>query len=234
MSSANPAIKKLVAKKLCVKRNHRAIVHDVDFMLAPGQVLTITGDNGSGKSTLLRALCGLLSLSGGRVELQFSKDQKLEDGSSRAQLPAFAHYLGHENALKPALTLRENLSFWQDFCGASDAPKGLSIEQALARLNLTAAIELAYGGLSAGQKRRAALARLLLNHKPVWLVDEPTAALDEKSVKLFAKLVKAHCAGGGMVIAATHLPLGLKPTKIIKLPTLEGRQGYALSDEEYF
>ena len=126
-------------------------------------------------------------------------------GEAFPTVASAAHYLGHLNAMKPALTLQENLSFWRDFCGDAD----VSVEAALETVGLGAIGDLPYGYLSTGQKRRAAIARLLVSRRPIWLVDEPTAGLDAESARRFSALLADHLGGGGMIVAATHLPLGI-------------------------
>lgn len=116
-----------------------------------------------------------------------------------------SHYVGHLNAMRAALTLRENLGFWRDF----HEEQAIGVDEALEEMRLSGLADLPYGYLSTGQRRRASLARLLLNYRPVWLLDEPTAGLDHKSKENLGDLMRNHLAGGGMIIAATHEPLGL-------------------------
>lgn len=207
---------RLVAEDLSGERGGEPVFSGVSFALYSGRALAVTGPNGSGKSTLLRILCGLLPASAGQV--------RLEGGGDAFPTPAAAcHYLGHQNAMKPALTVRENLEFWQRFAGpqeqSADRQKGstarpepavpLSVMEALEAVGLGAIPHLPFGYLSTGQRRRIAIARLLVSFRPVWLLDEPTVGLDKASEERFAGLMKAHCAAGGLVVAATHLPLGL-------------------------
>ncbi len=194
---------KLSITNLAGERAGRIIFSDVSFTLNEGEILTLTGANGSGKSTLLRVICGLLPMVEGQISI-----------SADVEKPGEAmHYLGHLNALKPALTIGENLLFWQEFCGNPL----MSITDALAAVHLPDIDHLPAGYLSAGQKRRVSIAKLLVSFKPVWIVDEPTAALDKASQILFANLAKAHLSKGGIVIAATHKPLGLGKSKTLNM-----------------
>jgi heme exporter protein A len=189
---------RLIAHDLSGERGGQPVFSGVDFSLGAGDALVVTGPNGSGKSTLLRVVAGLLPAASGRVVLEGS-------GEDFPTVASAAHYLGHQNAMKPALTVAENLVFWRDFSGDAE----LDVETALDQVKLGAIAHLPYGYLSTGQRRRAAIAKLLVNRRPLWLLDEPTAGLDAESERLFSGLLEKHRAGGGMLIAATHLPLGL-------------------------
>ena len=190
---------RLVANELDGERGGETIFSDISFALADGEGLLVTGANGSGKSTLLRIVAGLLPLAGGTV--------KLEGGEPDwPDVMAASHYLGHQNALKPALSVTENLAAWRDYLGEPHVP----IAEALEMVGLDEIGHLPLGFLSTGQKRRIAIARLLVSYRPVWLLDEPTAGLDRASEAQFAALMTAHLEDGGMIIAATHLPLGLE------------------------
>ena len=189
---------RLTAEKLSGERGGETVFSDVSFALGAGDALVVTGPNGSGKSTLLRIVAGLLPAASGRVGL---------DGSGTFPSPASAsHYLGHQNAMKTALTVAENLGFWRDFCGEP----ALATEGALELVDLAGLGHLPFAVLSTGQKRRAAIARLLVSHRPIWLLDEPTAGLDTASETRFTDLMSVHRASGGIVVAATHQPLGLE------------------------
>ena len=189
---------RLIAENLSGERGGHTVFSGVDFSLGKGDALLVTGPNGSGKSTLLRVVAGLLPATGGRVRLEGG-------GESFPTVASGAHYLGHLNAMKPTLTVAENLSFWRDFCG--DA--GVSVAEALETVGLGGIGHLPFGYLSTGQKRRSAIARLLVSRRPLWLLDEPTAGLDAESERRFSALMEGHLAGGGMILAATHLPLGI-------------------------
>ena len=139
---------------------------------------------------------------------------RLEGGGEDFPTVASAsHYLGHQHAMKTALGVAENLAFWRDFLG--DA--ALGIDEALDRVGLGAIGHLPFGYLSAGQKRRAAIARLLVSRRPVWLLDEPTAGLDKASDGRFAGLMGEHLESGGIIVAATHLPLGLEGARELRM-----------------
>ncbi len=193
---------RLVAQNLSLERGGRRLLAGVSFVVAPGEALVVTGPNGAGKSSLLRALAGFLPLSEGAVSC--------EGTASREEA---THYLGHLDALKGALTAAENLSFWAALLGSG----GLPAAEALARLGLAHVADLPVRALSAGQKRRVALARLLVANRPLWLLDEPTTALDAAAQARFADLVRAHLIDGGLVVAATHAPLGLDGARTLVL-----------------
>lgn len=181
----------------CV-RGGRNVFSGLDFAASSGEVLTVTGPNGSGKTSLLRLIAGLLSPAEGRIAL--------EGGEGELTLPEQAHYLGHRDALKPALSVMENLLFWRDFLGGEVFEAGASLKAVA--LDHAAHLPAAY--LSAGQRRRLSLARLLAVRRPVWLLDEPTSALDTAGQELFAGLMRDHLARGGLIVAATHTPLGIE------------------------
>lgn len=194
-----------VAEALQVDRGGRVIVENVGFALAPGAALVVSGPNGAGKSTLLRALAGLLPLARGRIAL----------GAQTQDVFDALHYVGHLDGMKPALTARENLTFWGAYLGARSS--ALSPHEALAAVGLPHVAEFAVAYLSAGQKRRVALARLLVAWRPVWLLDEPTTALDVAAQARFADLMRVYRAEGGIVVAATHAPLGLDDAETLRL-----------------
>ena len=181
-------------------RGERLVFAGVNFILAPGEALLLVGPNGSGKSTLLRILAGLGRLAGGR--LLWGDEDALADRTTHADRVA---YLGHQDAVKPGLTVGENLQLW------GDPTPGL------AAMDLERLIDLPGRMLSAGQKRRLALARLAINPAPIWLLDEPTLGLDTASVARLGKVLADHRARGGMVVAATHLPLPLPDARELAL-----------------
>lgn len=157
----------------------------------------MTGINGAGKSSLLRLMAGLLPTAGGAITL--------EGGEAELTLAEQTHYLGHRDALKPSLTVLENLDFWRGFLGgeAIDGPATLKT------VGLGHSIHLPAAFLSAGQRRRLSIARLITVNRPVWLLDEPTSALDTSGQAMVAALMGAHLRSGGIILAATHGPLGV-------------------------
>ena len=181
----------------CV-RGGRNVFSGLDFATSSGEVLAVTGANGSGKTSLLRLIAGLLLPAEGSIAL--------EGGAGELTLPEQAHYLGHRDALKPALSVMENLLFWRDFLGGEVFEAGASLKAVA--LDHAAHLPAAY--LSAGQRRRLSLARLLTVRRPVWLLDEPTAALDAAGQELFAGLTRDHLGRGGLIVAATHISLGIE------------------------
>jgi heme exporter protein A len=193
----------LHAEGLAAIRGERLVFAGISFALPPGGALLLEGPNGSGKSTLLRVLAGL-----GRAEagtLRWNGEDALSDRTTHATRVA---YLGHQDAVKPGLTAAENLAFWGTTA---------QIEAALTRVNLAPLADLPARMLSAGQKRRLALARLALASAPIWLLDEPTLGLDTTSVAALGDMLAAHRAGGGVVLAATHLPLPLPGAETLRL-----------------
>ncbi len=193
---------RLLAADLCIDRGDRRVLSDATFTLESGEALLVTGDNGAGKSSLLRVLAGFLAPAAGTVAIE---------GASGDAPPL--HYLGHRDGLKDGLTVRENLTFAADYLGAGQARDPLA---ALTALGLEAAIEVPVAWLSTGMRRRAALARLLVAPRPLWLLDEPTSGLDARSVAMFETVVTEHLAGGGMLVAATHQPLRF-PSRELRL-----------------
>lgn len=185
----------------CV-RGGREVFSGLDFEAVSGEAVAVVGRNGSGKTSLLRLIAGLLIPAGGTIAL--------DGGDAELTLPEQCHYLGHRDALKPALSVKENLSFWADFLGGErcDAAESLAI------VGLDHATHLPAGFLSAGQRRRLSLARLLTVRRPVWLLDEPTTALDAAGQDMFERLMRDHLARGGLIIAATHAPLGIESREL--------------------
>jgi heme exporter protein A len=189
---------RLIADNLSGERGGEQVFSGVGFVLEAGESLVVKGPNGAGKSTLLRIVAGLLPPSFGAVGI--------EGGSETfPTVAAASHYLGHENAMKTALTVAENLGFWREFLGEPH----LECSEALEIVGLGDIGHLPFGYLSTGQRRRASIARLLVSYRPVWLLDEPTAGLDQASEHQLAALMKAHLHDGGIIVAATHQPLGL-------------------------
>ena len=197
---------RLVASELACERGGRMVFRDINLAVASGELLQLTGPNGAGKSSLLRLLACLSEPSHGRIAL--------EGGAPDLTAGQQAHYIAHSDASKAALTVAENLAFWRDFLGGGD------LGRALAAVNLGTLSGYPVALLSAGQKRRLALARLALVPRMIWLLDEPSVGLDAASQKLLVSLMDAHLREGGLIVAATHVPLGLKAGKTLHL---EGR-----------
>jgi heme exporter protein A len=196
----------LAVENLVVDRGARRIVDGLSFAVEAGEALVLVGPNGAGKTTVIRTVAGLIGAAGGTIAL--------EGGDAEKELSAQAHYIGHLNALKPSLTVEENLRFWAEYLGAGTQA---SIDEALVAFDLEPLAAIPAGYLSAGQKRRACLARLIATPRPLWLLDEPTVSLDAASVKLLANCVGTHLAGGGLVLAATHIPLGLTSERRLEI-----------------
>ncbi len=196
---------RLIAERLGGERGGEPVFSGVDFALSGGEALVVTGPNGSGKSTLLRVLCALLPAAEGKVSFEGG-------GEAFPTVASACHYLGHQNGMKTALTVAENLAFWRDFLGGTDG--ALPAPEALDAVGLGDIGHLPFGYLSTGQRRRAAIARLLVSRRPVWLLDEPTAGLDRASEARFSEMMTTHCRAGGIVVAATHLPLGIEAQEL--------------------
>ena len=199
--SGRPA--ELVAADVAAWRGERLVLRGVSFAVAAGGALLVVGANGSGKSTLLRMLAGLKRPDAGQV-LWRGQDTASDPALHAAEVA----YLGHQDAVKPGLTVAENLAF---------AARGRGCADALAALGLLALADLPARFLSAGQRRRLALARLLVARRALWLLDEPTLGLDAGSVLLLGALLAAHRGAGGIVVAATHLPLPLPDAAELRL-----------------
>jgi heme exporter protein A len=197
---------KLVVENLRLERGARAIVANLSFTIASGEALLLTGANGAGKSTLLRALAGLFTPSGGKIHL--------DSLDAESTVNENCHFVGHHNGLKSSLTASENLAFWSRYLGGHDPSR---VPRALERLQLASLESIPAAYMSAGQKRRLGLARLLVATRPIWLLDEPTVSLDQASAALLGDLVNEHVASGGIAIAATHLPLGLTNARELRL-----------------
>jgi heme exporter protein A len=195
----------LLADKLSAERGGRAVFRNLSFRVASGETLVLTGPNGAGKTTLLRVIAGFLPPITGRVTLS--------GGDAELTLAEQAHYVGHLSAVKASLTVGENAVFWARFLGGSPA----LADRALARFGLAALADIRAGFLSAGQKRRLGLARLLVAQRPVWLLDEPTAALDTAAAAILMQAVDAHLNAGGLAVVATHLPLRLSGARELRL-----------------
>lgn len=203
--TAPPTSPLLVADSLCVFRGDRLVLDDVSLRLGAGDAMLLTGPNGAGKSTLLRVLAGLRKPDSG--QLTWEGQSIFEDRAAHAERVA---YIGHQDALKPGLSVTENLHLF--------ARPGASMADALEAMDLCALADLPARLLSAGQKRRTALARVLLAQAPLWLLDEPSLGLDSAAITLLGNAMAAHRARGGMLIATTHVPLPLDNTCALALP----------------
>ena len=208
----------LTAENLAVRRGEDLIFMNVSFKLSSGQAMLLTGPNGSGKSTLLRVIAGLLRPEEGHVTLA---GEGLETDVRASEA---SHYLGHRNAMKQDLSVFENLNFWKKFLGDFDGGSSLDIEEAAEAVGLASITHLPFGYLSAGQQRRFAMAKLLVAWRPIWILDEPTAALGASADLMFTGLVKTHLAKGGMAVAATHQPLGLENAQELRMTGFAGME----------
>ncbi|MBB1496948.1 heme ABC exporter ATP-binding protein CcmA [Paracoccus sp. MC1862] len=191
------------ARGLAVSRGGRRAVEGISFALDRGEALILRGPNGIGKTTLLRTVAGLQPPTEGEI---------ITD-------PDVIAYSAHADGLKSALSVAENLRFWREVFG------GPAVEPALEAMNLTALAERPAAMLSAGQKRRLGLARLLVTGRAVWVLDEPTVSLDAGSVALFAQVVRAHLAQGGAALMATHIDLGLPEARVLDLGAYRATAG---------
>jgi len=203
----------LIAEKLCARRGGRILFASLSFVVAAGEALLVTGPNGAGKTTLLRTLAGFLPPEAGQF--------RLDGGAAEVSIGEQCHYVGHANAVKPGLTVAENALFWGGFLGQGpEVDRGGErggLDAALATFGLEALRDIPAGYLSAGQRRRAGLMRLLLARRPIWLLDEPTASLDQAGQDVLASVVNAHLAAGGLVVAATHMALGFDRARELRL-----------------
>jgi heme exporter protein A len=206
---------RLSAVDLACHRGGRDVFTGLGFAVASGEVLAVTGRNGAGKSSLLRTIVGLVRIAHGRIDL--------EGGDSELTIAEQAHYLGHQDALKPSLSVAENLSFWAGFLGPGAKNLGQNIGQALDAVGLDDLADLPAAYLSAGQRRRLSIARLIAVKRPIWLLDEPTSTLDAAAQERLIGLMRAHLAEGGLILAATHGGIGLDPTHDLRLDALKAQ-----------
>ncbi|MEM6848637.1 MAG: heme ABC exporter ATP-binding protein CcmA [Pseudomonadota bacterium] len=201
----------LIVDGLSVHRGDRWVLRNLSFSVAASEALVVRGPNGTGKSTLLRTLAGLTPARAGSATF-----------GGETLDPSHVHFVGHLNALKSAETVTANLTFWARWY---ETDTGESVDDALDSVGLLSLAELPAAVLSQGQQRRLALARLFLAPRPVWLLDEPTAGLDAASRERLAKAVAHHRAGGGIVVAATHEPLGIESPSVLELGGELGGRG---------
>lgn len=193
----------------------------LDLALGAGEALVVSGPNGAGKSTLLRTIAGLTPALAGAIRVD---GLMAPDGEPTTHPGQVCHYIGHRNGLKPLETLGRNVAFWRHYLGGGRT----SVDAALAALDLGPLAAIPAGYLSAGQQRRAALCRLLAAWRPIWLLDEPTTALDASSQALFGDLVARHLSEGGIVVAATHQPLEIGPARRLVLEASVSTPGEAM------
>jgi heme exporter protein A len=198
---------RLIGERLGCQRGDRTVFAGLGFELGASELLVLRGANGSGKTSLLRMIAGLIEPAAGRLAL--------EGGLPDTGIAQQCHFVGHQDALKPALTARENLGFWGEFLGGGDVAAGL------AAFDLTAIAGAQAGLLSAGQKRRLALSRLALVPRVLWLLDEPTVGLDSASQNRLVDLMTAHLGGGNLMIVATHVDIGLDAARTIDMGDFE-------------
>jgi heme exporter protein A len=198
----------LFATELGCTRAGRPVFAGVSFAVRGGEALAVIGPNGAGKTSLLRMIAGLVPVAAGRLAL--------EGGSPDLTPGEQAHYLGHQDAAKGALSVGENLRFWTSYLG------GRNKCAALAALDLQSLADIPAAYLSAGQRRKLSVARLIAVPRPIWLLDEPNAALDAATQSLLSNLMRDHLGGGGMIIAATHGPLGIKAAHELRLGDIQG------------
>ena len=200
----------LVADKLTSVRGGRTLFCELSFAVGSGEALLLLGPNGAGKTTLIRMIVGLLAPVSGGI--------RLHGGDAERSVGEQCHYVGHQNASRSSLTVAENAGFWCRFLGGGDVDGGGGrIEAALAAFGLAHLRDIPAAYLSAGQKRRLGLARVLLADRPVWLLDEPTVSLDSAAQDMLAAAVAAHLAAGGLAVAATHTALGFANARELRL-----------------
>ncbi len=196
---------RLTGVDLVCQRGERGVFAGVSFAVESGRALLISGRNGAGKSSLLRMVVGLLPVAGGRLAL--------EGGDPELSIAEQAHYLGHQDALKGSLSVAENSGFWAGFFGVRPA----DLDGPLETVGLAALASLPAAYLSAGQRRRLSIARLIAVPRPLWLLDEPTSTLDAAAQERLAGLMAEHLAGGGIIVAASHGPIGLGGVQELRL-----------------
>jgi len=202
---AGEALMKLLAENLVLNRGGRPLLADISFVVGAGEALLLLGANGVGKTTLLRAVAGLLAPAAGSI--------RIEGGDGERSVGEQCHYIGHLNGVKASLTVAENAAFWGRFLGR----RLDRLDAALEAFGLAGLRDIPAAYLSAGQQRRLGLVRVLLAHRPIWLLDEPTVSLDLAAVEALTRVVGEHRAAGGLLIAATHGPLGFAGARELAL-----------------
>jgi heme exporter protein A len=223
---------RLTAVELACHRGGRDVFSGVSFTVGPGEALTVTGRNGAGKSSLLRLVAGFLRPTAGSLSL--------DGGDPELSIAEQAHYLGHQDAVKPSLSVGENLQFWAAFLGggfsagvgsglgAGSGAGSLKVPDALAVMGLGGISALPAAYLSAGQRRRLSIARLIAVKRPLWLLDEPTSTLDAAAQDRLAEVMRSHLTDGGLILAATHAPLELAGAQELRLGDLDPKPASAV------
>ena len=201
---------RLKVTALACRRGHKTIFSGIGFTVGGGDALLLLGPNGAGKSSLLRIMASLLRPHAGEIAL--------EGGDPDRTIAEQAHYLGHQDALKPSLSVAENLRFWTQFLGADPGLEPLAALEAVGLIELA---DLPASYLSAGQRRRLSMARLICAKRPIWLLDEPSSALDVSGQERLLGVMRAHLSEGGIILAATHAPLGLAHAQVLRLGSAE-------------
>ena len=199
----------LSGHNLSCERGGRLVFSGLDFSVGDGEMLILRGPNGAGKTSLLRVIAGLNEVAEG--------DLKFEGGADDVPIAQHSQFIAHQDAFKPALTVEENLQFWSDYFGGGD------VQLALEAFSLERLASFSAALLSAGQKRRLALGRLAMIERPIWLLDEPTVGLDTASVKQLQTLMHKHLDSNGIIIATTHIDLGIKQAKVLDFAELGGK-----------
>ena len=198
----------LVIDSLTVARGGRIVLEAVSERVAAGEALSLTGPNGAGKTTLLRTIAGFIHPEAGRIVLTRNDDPEPVEAIGES-----AHWIGHLDGIKGTFTAFENARFSAMYLGGSAS----AVEPVLDRVGLGELTAVPARFLSAGQRRRLSLARLLLAPRPLWLLDEPTASLDRAGQEMLAALAAEHLRGGGIIVAATHMPLGFANMRELRL-----------------
>ncbi|MCJ8325014.1 MAG: heme ABC exporter ATP-binding protein CcmA [Rhizobiales bacterium] len=203
-------IDRLKTQNLSAQKGERQLFENIEFELSAGQSMLLTGPNGSGKTTLLHLLSGSEQPRSGQIDMFMAANPTEPRGDG---VIGISHFITHQDALKKNLTVYENLRFWTDFMHGDNS----RIDTALITVGLEPMPHILAARLSAGQKKRLMLARLLTVSRPLWLLDEPSVSLDSEGQKLLVKLMHEHINAGGIIIASSHIPLGIEATYILEL-----------------
>lgn len=208
LQSRKPVPVQLIAEDLVIERGGRVVIDGLSFAVSEGETLVLSGANGAGKTTLLRAIAAYIRPVGGTI--------RLDGADSELTISEQAHVVGHANAVKSSMTVFENAAFWSEYL-SGHAAGAERIERALRHFGLEDLVEFPAAYLSAGQRRRLGLARLLLAPRPLWLLDEPTVSLDIASSDRLVAAVNDHTSAGGLAIIATHVPLALERVRTLTI-----------------